>query len=116
MPSADQIQPIEWDPLLAGIRTAKEAGKNFSQIPNPVLQLIGDAMVTMANQHESLHLSFMGLLKARNFVEQGGVQALSHEIENMVPPALKDGLQQVQQVQQPPEAPEAEVPPMPTVD
>lgn len=93
MPSTEDIAPTSFDPMLGAIRIAKQTGIQLSDIPNPIMQLVGNAMTTVANQHEALHLSVMGMVKLRNFVQQGGLEALDAEIRKSLPPELRDNVE-----------------------
>lgn len=90
MPSTQDIAPASFDPIIGAIRVAKQTGIQLSDIPNPVMQLVGNAMTTVANQHEALHMSIMGMVKLRNFVQQGGIEALDAEIRKALPPEIRD--------------------------
>lgn len=91
------LPPLEdfktpYDPMLGVIRVAKETGRSMSEIPNPLTQLVGNAMMTIANQHEAVHLSTLGLMQMKKFTEAGGFDAIVSDIRRVIetgePPKL----------------------------
>lgn len=97
IPSAQDIAPVKFDPMLGVIRIAKETGRNLSETPDPVMQLAGNAIMTVANQHEAIHMSMKGMVKVKNFVDQGGLDAIYARSQEVLPEGVK------QSVPEPPE-------------
>lgn len=91
LPSPDELK-MPYDPMLGVIRVAKETGRSIADIPNPLTQLLGNAMLTLANQHEALHLSSLGLMQLKKFADAGGFESIAAEIERAIktgePPKL----------------------------
>lgn len=81
IPTGGDIEPLPNDPLEGFIKLNKELGRNFKEMPLPLASVLGDMIQSGASMHEAIHLLFMNSLRFRNFVEQGGVDAVMKEIE-----------------------------------
>lgn len=95
IPTGSDIEPLPNDPLEGFIKLNKEFGRNLKQLPFPLASVLGDMVQSGASMHESIHLMFMNSLRFRNFVEQGGVDAVMKEIEAVQENPIK-GMEQIQ--------------------
>lgn len=95
IPMGADIEPLPNDPLEGFIKLNKELGRNLKQMPFPLATVLGDMIQGGASMHEAIHLMFMNSLRFRNFVEQGGVDAMMKEIESMQQNPIK-GMESIQ--------------------
>jgi len=95
IPTGADIEPLPHDPLEGFIKINKDFGRNFKELPFPLASVLGDMVQSGASMHESIHLLFMNSLRFRNFVEQGGVDAVMKEIEAVQENPIK-GMEQIQ--------------------
>lgn len=82
-PSKQEIEPVSNDPVLGVIKLTEQLGTRIKQLPHPASNLIGDTITTLANQHEGIHLTTINLLRLKNFVDAGGIEATQQELQSL---------------------------------
>lgn len=83
-PSLEEIEPLPVDPVKAFIKIAKQTGMNIAEIPHPIAKIAGSQIQLIANQHEALHMTFMNMVRTRNFARSGGFEALEQEMDELI--------------------------------
>jgi len=80
-PTPDEIEPVKFDPIGQGIQLANNFAKDLSQIPVEPLSFIGKNLQVLTLQHKAAHQSLINLLRAKNFVDEGGLEALLDQVD-----------------------------------
>lgn len=83
LPQTEEIEPFSDDPIYGLIEIESQLGSSLEKVPNPLFQALGNFIGVSAAQQEALHLTITNLLRFRNFVDAGGIEATTKEAEKL---------------------------------